>query len=115
MSDRALLTRRQLIGGALAASVLPAVVRNVADAQEALPANVDVAIVGGGISGLYAAWRLLTAPASERVSSPRSVAVFEASNGMVGRIFTAFPDDMPHVPAELGAMRIVTSQAFVLG
>src|SRR5215469_9771787 len=35
MPDRALLTRRQLIGGALAASVLPVVVRDVSDAQEA--------------------------------------------------------------------------------
>jgi lysine 2-monooxygenase len=114
MSDRSFLTRRELIAGALATSIVPAAVRSAAAAQEALPDNVDVAIVGGGISGLYAAWRLLTAPSAERASPPPSVAVFEAAGRLGGRIFSATPPGMPHVPAELGAMRIVTSQAFVL-
>lgn len=115
MSEQRFLTRRELIAGALASSIVPAAVRDAADAQEALPASVDVAIVGGGISGLYAAWRLLTAPSAERAAAAPGVAVFEASGRIGGRIFSATPAGMPHVPAELGAMRIVTSQAFVLG
>lgn len=110
-----MLNRREFIAGALAASLVPATVRSAAEAQEALPDSVDVAIVGGGISGLYTAWRLLTAPVAERASNPPSVAVFEAGGRLGGRIFSALPDGMPHVPAELGAMRMVTSQAFVLG
>lgn len=105
------MRRRDLLAGAIAGAIVPSLVRAAADAQQALPENVDVAIVGGGIAGLYSAWRLLT---GARDGTPPKVAVFEASNRFGGRIFSALPDGMPHVPAELGAMRIVTSQAFVL-
>ncbi len=104
------MKRRDLLAGALAGAIVSPLARTVAEAQEALPENVDVAIVGGGISGLYSAWRLLTGTRG----TPPSVAVFEASNRFGGRIFSALPEGMPHVPAELGAMRIVTSQSFVL-
>src|ERR1700729_3715446 len=104
------MKRRDLLAGALAGAVISPLVHAAADAQDALPENVDVAIVGGGISGLYSAWRLLT---GSRGAAP-SVAIFESSNRFGGRIYSAPPDGMPPVPAELGAMRIVTWQAFVL-
>jgi cation diffusion facilitator CzcD-associated flavoprotein CzcO len=48
---------------------------------------VDVAIVGGGISGLYAGWRLLSAPDGPK---PR-VAIFESSGRTGGRLLTWRP------------------------
>src|ERR1700722_15422370 len=105
------MRRRELLTGAIAGAFASPLLRPAAEAQEGLPESIDVAVVGGGIAGLYSAWRLLT---GTRGGAPPSVAVFEASNRFGGRIFSALPDGMPHVPAELGAMRIVTSQAFVL-
>ena len=70
---------------------------------------VDVAIVGGGVSGLYAGWRLVTETrtgGSERAVVPpasRRVAIFEASNRVGGRTCTVTDPAMPHVPIELGA------------
>lgn len=79
---------------------------------------LDVAIVGGGISGIYTAWRLLTADASSsaKLSSWRGknkslrVGVFEGSNRIGGRLLTARPASMPDTPCELGGMRYVSSQ-----
>lgn len=70
---------------------------------------VDVAIVGGGVSGLYAGWRLATGtrtPVSGSGVVPpaaRRVAIFEASNRVGGRTCTVTDPEMPHVPIELGA------------
>lgn len=62
--------------------------------------NVDVVIVGGGISGLYTAWRLCTSP------NPPRVALYESSHRLGGRIDTV-PLPVPGLDssAELGAMR----------
>lgn len=63
--------------------------------------TLDVAIVGGGVSGVYSAWRLLTQGHS------RKVAVFEADDHIGGRLLSVTPPGIPHMRAELGGMRIL--------
>ena len=74
---------------------------------------LDVAIVGGGVSGCYAAYRLLkadpTIPALGRMlkASGRdhlSVALFEASDRIGGRLWSYRFPDLPDEPAEMGGM-----------
>ncbi|MFI4955728.1 MAG: flavin monoamine oxidase family protein [Gammaproteobacteria bacterium] len=68
---------------------------------------IDIAIIGGGISGLYTAYRLS--------DEHQNVAIFEASDRLGGRILTV---DVPHtegLEAEMGAMRFLASQKNVLG
>ncbi len=72
---------------------------------------VEVAIVGGGVSGLYAGWRLVTetrtrvAGGGTTVVPPAAgrVAIFEASDRVGGRTCTVTYPEMAHVPIELGA------------
>lgn len=73
---------------------------------------VDVAVVGAGVAGLYAAWRLARAPG---INGGRpSVAVLEATERIGGRIETAtFPGLNSH-RAEFGAMRLASWQRLVL-
>ena len=61
--------------------------------------TLDVAIVGGGVSGVYSAWRLL----SEKNAS--SVRVFEASDHIGGRLLSVPAPKIPNMVAELGGMR----------
>jgi len=60
--------------------------------------SANIAIVGGGIAGLYAAWRIA------RSTIDTHVDVFEADDRLGGRIWS---ETVPGVPfrAELGAMR----------
>ncbi len=67
---------------------------------------LDVAIIGGGVSGLYAAYRL---------SDVKSVAVFEANPRLGGRIFTVEAPDTEGLLAEMGAMRFKASQENLYG
>ena len=79
--------------------------------------TLDVAVVGGGVSGLYVAWSVLTRdPSSSSVlpSSPR-VAVFERSDRLGGRLYSVVPPGAPHLRAEMGAMRVLTRQRVVGG
>jgi monoamine oxidase len=62
---------------------------------------LDVAVVGGGVSGVYAAWRLLTKGGKGRV------AMFEASDHIGGRLLSVTPPHIPYMKAELGGMRIL--------
>ncbi|MBV9774374.1 MAG: FAD-dependent oxidoreductase [Gemmatimonadetes bacterium] len=62
---------------------------------------LDVAIVGAGVSGVYAGWRLRTA------RPERSVAVFEASDRVGGRLLSVRPPGIDNMVAELGGMRIL--------
>jgi monoamine oxidase len=62
---------------------------------------LDVAIIGGGVSGVYAAWRLLTE------GGKKNVAVFEASDEIGGRLLSVTPPHIPFMKAELGGMRIL--------
>jgi monoamine oxidase len=64
---------------------------------------LDVAIVGGGVSGVYSGWRLLTRGGRKRV------AVFEASDRIGGRLLSVPAPGIPNMVAELGGMRILPS------
>jgi len=84
--------------------------------------HYDVAIVGGGVSGIYSGWRLLTADLRE---SPRlkklagksgklKVAVFEGTNRIGGRLLSARPPGFPDsTTCEIGGMRYVSTQTLV--
>lgn len=63
--------------------------------------KIDIAIVGGGVSGVYSAWRLKTAYPHKRV------VVFEGSDHIGGRLLSLRPPDIPNMVAELGGMRIL--------
>lgn len=63
--------------------------------------NIDIAIVGGGVSGVYSAWRLKQAQPNKKI------VVFEAGNHIGGRLLSVQPPDIPDMVAELGGMRIL--------
>ncbi|WP_405680575.1 FAD-dependent oxidoreductase [Streptomyces sp. NBC_00868] len=83
---------------------------------------IDVAVIGAGVSGAYAAWRLL-GPESEgssmledlrrRRRGPLAVSLFESSGRVGGRLFSVTPPGMPHMHAELGGMRYLSSHPVV--
>lgn len=84
--------------------------------------DYDVAIIGGGISGIYTGWRLLTADAASSPSlrswagargNHLKVGVFEGSQRIGGRLLSAQPPGMPNVICEIGGMRYVSSQTYV--
>lgn len=78
---------------------------------------LDVAIVGGGPSGLYSGWRLLTGKARLDTGKPvKKVTLFELSGRTGGRLLTwrPFPDE-PGLNAELGGMRFYEQQGLVWG
>jgi len=70
---------------------------------------IDVAIIGGGVSGVYSGWRLASAKEQERVE------LFELSDRIGGRLFSVVPEGMPNVRAEVGGMRYMNYQKLVVG
>lgn len=70
---------------------------------------IEVAIVGGGASGLYSGWRLRTQ------NSPSDVALFEMSDRLGGRLYTVSDFAGTGVHQELGGMRYLTHQKMVAG
>src|SRR3954466_14941219 len=72
---------------------------------------LDVAVIGGGVSGAYVAWRLLGPEADQspllqrlraaRGGAPLRVGLFEQSDRIGGRLWSVAPPGMPHVRAEL--------------
>ena len=63
--------------------------------------RIDIAIVGGGVSGIYSAWRL------KQADPKRKIVVFEGSDDIGGRLLSVRPPDIPNMVAELGGMRIL--------
>ena len=69
--------------------------------MDALP-DFDVAVVGGGVGGIYTGWRLLTSPLAgsrlagwETARGKLKVALFEGSDRIGGRLLSA---RSPHLP-----------------
>ena len=73
--------------------------------------KVDVAVIGGGVGGTYAAWRLQKAHGKKQ-----KIALYEYSNRIGGRLFSRTMPNMPNVVVELGGMRYIPeTQLLVLG
>lgn len=76
---------------------------------EKAEARYDVAVIGGGISGVYTAWRLKQSDPSLKV------AVFEYGDRIGGRLYSYPMPGMPHIKAELGGMRWLAQHEIVVG
>ncbi|MGB0514211.1 MAG: flavin monoamine oxidase family protein [Wenzhouxiangellaceae bacterium] len=61
--------------------------------------DLDITIIGGGVAGLYTAWRLI-----EAGHDPGSIQIFEGSGRTGGRLWSVFPGRESSIPAELGGM-----------
>ncbi len=72
--------------------------------------GTEVAIVGAGVSGLYAAYRLMTGEGDTLPGN--QVQIFDMSNRIAGRLESATLPGM-NVVGELGGMRYLTSQQIV--
>lgn len=71
--------------------------------------DLDVAVVGGGVSGTYCAWRL-----QEVSGALNRIALFEHSDRIGGRLFSVTMPGLPHVKAEVGGMRYIEQQHAVV-
>jgi len=94
------LSRRAVLGGSAA------VVASFSPRVHAATADIDVAIIGGGVGGAYAAWRLASAPDW----AGKNIVLLETSARIGGRLFSPTMPGMPHLPAELGGMRFVATR-----
>jgi monoamine oxidase len=63
--------------------------------------KIDIAIVGGGVSGVYSAWKLKTKYPDKKII------LFEGSDHIGGRLLSVTPPGIPNMVAELGGMRIL--------
>ncbi|WP_343670127.1 FAD-dependent oxidoreductase [Chitinophaga sp.] len=63
--------------------------------------QIDIAIVGGGVSGVYSAWKL------KKQFPNQKIVVFEGSDHIGGRLLSVKPPEIPYMTAELGGMRIL--------
>ena len=70
---------------------------------------IDTAIIGGGVAGLYCAWRLTQA--SDYIEG--SVEVFEHSDRTGGRLWSVALEKEQAIPAELGGMFFSDAQDLV--
>ncbi|MEE2972296.1 MAG: FAD-dependent oxidoreductase, partial [Planctomycetota bacterium] len=101
-------TRREVLRGVAASALLPAAV--LPSARRSSNDPLDVAIVGGGVSGCYAAWRLANAGASKE-----SIRIFERGDRIGGRLYSVPCKGLTEQVAELGGMRIAENQTPLLG
>jgi hypothetical protein len=63
--------------------------------------KIDIAIVGGGVSGVYSAWKL------KKKYPNKKIVVYEGSDHIGGRLLSVVPPGIPDMVAELGGMRIL--------
>ncbi len=71
------------------------------------PPLLDLAIVGGGLAGTYAAYRI------SRLRPDWSIGLFESSARIGGRLLSVRAPRVDAVSAELGGMRYRTSQPLI--
>ena len=86
---------------------------------------MDIAIIGGGVSGAYTAYRLMKANPNESPVLKRllelsgreqlDVRLFELSDRIGGRLWSINMPGLPNIPAEMGGMRFLKSQQNVYG
>ncbi len=96
------ISRRVFLGTAAALAVAPV-------STDAGAFDLDVAIVGGGVSGVYAARRLRQERPDLRVR------LFEASGRIGGRLHSVWFPQAPHLVAEAGGMRFLQAHRHVSG
>lgn len=86
------------------------------------PSDLDIAVVGGGVAGVYAAWRLRAAKAEALGPLLRAhvsedgrmrVGLFEYSDRIGGRLFSVALPGIPDTPVELGGIRFLSTHAHV--
>src|SRR5258706_4027330 len=77
--------------------------------------DVDIAVVGGGIGGIYAGWRLMPSPRGAGLAAnwakargTLKVALFEGSDRIGGRLLSARSPLMPDTTAEIGGSACVS-------
>jgi monoamine oxidase len=83
--------------------------------------DFDIVIIGGGIAGIYTAWRLLLADKADpsalkkwKKKSKLRIAVFEGSDRIGGRLLSATPPNFnAAMNCELGGMRFVSTQKYI--
>lgn len=63
--------------------------------------TIDIAIIGGGVSGVYSAWKL------KQKYPAKKIVVFEGGDHIGGRLLSVTPPGIPDMVAELGGMRIL--------
>jgi hypothetical protein len=114
-------TRRHFLrtSAALVASTVASTARAHAAklcAQEVTDSSADifdVAIVGGGVAGIYSGWRLITSVPTEQ-SSIKKIALFEGSHRLGGRLLSVIPPGIPNTYVELGGMRYTPAHTRVV-
>jgi monoamine oxidase len=74
--------------------------------------DVDVAIVGAGVGGLYTGYRLLTGDFGPGFAPPKAAAIFDLSDRIGGRLESVVLPGM-EIWGELGGMRYMPSQQIV--
>lgn len=91
---------------------------------------VDVAIVGGGVAGVYSAWRLATCGLqvnkelldlaknehgkSSKHKGKLKIRLYESDDRIGGRLYSVTPPEMPHLKAEVGGMRYLTTHLLLV-
>lgn len=64
--------------------------------------KLDTAVIGGGVSGAYSAWRL-----QQAYGKKQKIGLFEYSDRIGGRLYTVTMPGLPNVKAEVGGMRFI--------
>ncbi|HMQ64272.1 MAG TPA: FAD-dependent oxidoreductase [Flavilitoribacter sp.] len=67
--------------------------------------KLDTAVIGGGVSGAYSAWRL-----QQAYGKTQKIGLFEYSNRIGGRLYTVTLPGLPNVKAEVGGMRYIPTE-----